>query len=98
MIQTRAGPAWVEAPRRSSRRLYGWLLAAVLAAGFLIRVCVAVEIPTLPVSAFWEYMRSAHILARTGRYEAAPGIPHTAHPPAYPLPLSSALRISLLGD
>jgi 4-amino-4-deoxy-L-arabinose transferase-like glycosyltransferase len=94
MIQSRAEPARVEAPGGSTRRLYGWLLAAVLSAGFLIRVCVAVEIPTVPVSDFWEYMRSAQSLARTGRYEASPGIPNSGHPPAYPLLLSLALRLA----
>ena len=98
MIQSRAEPASGEAPPRSSRRLYGWLLAAVLSAGFLIRVCVAIQIPTMPVSDFWEYMRSAQSLARTGRYEASPGVPNTGHPPAYPLLLSLALRLAPADD
>jgi len=82
-------------PLESSRRApvrYRPALLAILTAGFLLRIAVAVAIPSRPVSDFWEYFSAAQNLAASGRYEAVPGVSIGGHPPAYPLLLSAAFR------
>ena len=75
-----------------------WTLAAILAAAALLRLAIAVEIPTRPISDFLEYFRSAQSLARTGRYEATAGVPNADHPPAYPLVLALGFRLAPSAD
>jgi hypothetical protein len=66
-------------------------LGVILLTGFLLRLGIAVWIPTQPVSDFLGYFRRAENLVRFGRDEIRPGAPDTSHPPAYPLLLSAAL-------
>ncbi len=79
-------------PAKPPGRRYRVRLAAILAAGFALRLAIDIWIPTQPVSDFLEYFRRAESLARFGRDETRPGVPAASHPPAYPIALSLAVR------
>ena len=63
-----------------------------------LRLWIAIEIPSRPISDFAEYFKTAESLLKTGRYEIAPGHPNGNHPPAYPLLLTVPLRIAPPGE
>ena len=80
-------------PETQKRARSGLLLAAILAAGIVLRLGLALFVPTRPVSDFWEYFRAAQSLAATGQYRAFPHNPIGGHPPAYPLLLAASFRL-----
>ncbi|HSB37133.1 MAG TPA: hypothetical protein VLH41_09655, partial [Thermoanaerobaculia bacterium] len=77
---------------------YGRFLSAILGTGVLLRIGVVLAIPTRPVSDFLGHLHVAENLARTGRYEAASGVPDGRRSPAYPVLLSLPLRLTASED
>ncbi len=66
-------------------------LAAILAAGALLRLGAILAIPTQPVSDFWGYLEVARHLAASGLYETEAGIADAKRSPAYPVLLAGAV-------
>ncbi len=77
---------------------YAVMLGAILAAGVVLRLWIAMAIPSRPISDFSEYLMTAENLLLSGRYEITPGQPNGNHPPAYPLLLAFALRLAPPGE
>jgi hypothetical protein len=77
-----------------TRESYRISLGAIVAAGVVLRLGLAVAIPTRPISDFAEYFATARSLVGVGRYEMSPGTPNGNHPPAYALLLADAIRVA----
>jgi 4-amino-4-deoxy-L-arabinose transferase-like glycosyltransferase len=69
-------------------------LAAIAAAGLLLRLAAILWIPTQPASDFWSYYHRGLNLAEHGRYEAIPGRPDANYPPLYPILLAGAFLVA----
>jgi len=81
----------------AASRSYAARLAAILAAGTLLRLWAILAIPTRPVSDFFGYFEVGRNLAATGRYETEPGIADGRRSPGYPVLLSFAWRAAPAG-
>jgi 4-amino-4-deoxy-L-arabinose transferase-like glycosyltransferase len=77
---------------------YRVALGALVAADVLLRLWIAMAIPSRPISDFAEYFATARSLLESGRYEISPGNPNANHPPAYPLLLAGAMRVAPAGN
>jgi len=75
-----------------TRSRYAWTLAAILGAGALLRLGLALAIPTRPVSDFYGYFVVAENLVRGQGYRTEPGALDGRRSPAYPVLLSLAIR------
>ncbi len=75
-----------------TRSRYGWILAAILGAGALLRLAAIAWIPTRPVSDFYGYFVVAENLVRGNGYRTEPGALDARRSPAYPVLLSVAMR------
>jgi 4-amino-4-deoxy-L-arabinose transferase-like glycosyltransferase len=69
-------------------------LAAIAAAGLLLRLAAIVWIPSQPVSDFWSYYHRGLNLAEYGRYDAILGRADANYPPLYPILLAGAFLLS----
>ncbi len=80
--------------RSVSSSTFSRRLAAIVLAGFLLRLAAVLWIPTQPVSDFWSYYHRGINLAEHGRYEAIPGRADANYPPLYPILLAGAFLVA----